>query len=156
MKNKTGFTQAASRGFTLIEIVVVMVILAVLGGIVAPNLIGQIGKAEQKRVKADFKNIATALDLYRLDNSRYPTTEQGLDALVNKPESDPQPKNYKSDGYLENAPIDPWGEPYGYTYPGERGKRYDLYTLGADGIEGGEESDADIYNSEETSNSESE
>lgn len=136
-----------SRGFTLIEIVVVMVILAILGGVVAPALIGRITQAEAAAAKADFKNIETALKLYRLDNSNYPTTEQGLSALVYAPTSDPVPRNYKSDGYLDSLPKDPWGFEYLYVYPGDHGK-FDICSLGADGIEGGEDSNKDICNFE--------
>jgi len=98
-------------------------------------------------VKADFSNIATALKLYKLDNFNYPTTEQGLGALVEKPTMDPIPRNWKQGGYLERMPEDPWGRPYKYLNPPEFGHGdYDLYSLGADGVTGGEDQNADIGN----------
>jgi general secretion pathway protein G len=128
-------------GFSLIEIMVVIVIIGLLIGIVAPNVIGRADEARVQKVQADFKAIQTALKMYRLDNFVYPTTEQGLQALVTRPSSAPVPRNWKS--YLESLPMDPWGKPYLYVSPGES-HDYDIYTLGADGISGGEGVNADI------------
>lgn len=137
----------AQTGFSLIEIMVVLVIIGLLVAIVAPNVLDRADDARLQKVQADFKNIETALKLYRLDNFSYPTTEQGLQALVEQPTMEPAPRNYKSGGYLEQLPLDPWGRPYLYLRPGEQsGGDYDIYTLGADGITGGEEQDADIGN----------
>jgi general secretion pathway protein G len=131
------------RGFSLIEIMVVIVIIGLLVGIVAPNVIGRADEARQQKVQADFKAIQTALKMYRIDNYMYPTTEQGLDALVNKPTLAPTPRNWKNGGYLESLQTDPWGNPYLYMSPGES-RDYDIYSLGADGIVGGEGNNADI------------
>src|SRR5690554_667127 len=131
------------RGFSLIEIMVVIVIIGLLVGIVAPNVIGRADEARQQKVQADFKAIQTALKMYRIDNFMYPTTEQGLDALVNRPTLAPVPRNWKSGGYLESLQTDPWGNPYLYMSPGES-RDYDIYSLGADGIVGGEGNNADI------------
>jgi general secretion pathway protein G len=128
-------------GFSLIEIMVVIVIIGLLIGIVAPNVIGRADEARVQKVQADFKAIQTALKMYRLDNFVYPTTEQGLQALVTRPSSAPVPRNWKS--YLESLPMDPWGKPYLYVSPGES-HDYDISTLGADGISGGEGVNADI------------
>ena len=132
-------------GFSLIEIMVVLIII----GVIAAGVGGQfLGKADQARVdqaNVDFATIEQALKLYRLDNFRYPTNEQGLEALVEQPTSDPVPRQWQPGGYLDALPIDPWGNPYVYVIPGERGD-FDLYSLGADGQSGGEEFDADIFN----------
>ena len=125
---------------------VVVVILGVLAGMVGISVFGNVDKANIKATKADLKTIAQALDLYKLDNFTYPTTEEGLDALINKPDN---ARNYPQGGYLKKkeAPRDPWNRPYEYVSPGESGP-YDLYSLGADGQEGGEEAAADIYESD--------
>ena len=130
------------RGFTLIEIMVVVVIIGLLAAIVAPNLIGNIDRAAVNRARADIRSIETALNLYRLDNFRYPTTDQGLQALVGNPGEAAAP-NWKA--YLRNLPSDPWNQRYLYAYPGQRGE-FDLFSYGADGTEGGEDIDADIGN----------
>lgn len=132
------------RGFTLIEIMVVVIILGILAAIVAPNVIGRIDDAQIARVQQDLRGIENALKFYRLDNFTYPTNEQGLDALVNKP-SDPSIKNWKTGGYLDRAPKDPWGNPYQYLNPGNQGE-IDIYTLGRDGRPGGEGLDKDLGN----------
>ena len=132
----------AQRGFTLIEIMVVVVIIGLLAAIVAPNLIGNIDKAAVTRAKGDIRSIETALNLYRLDNFRYPTTDQGLDALVTNP-GEATAANWKQ--YLRSAPSDPWSQPYQYEYPGRQGE-FDVFSLGADGQEGGEDINADIGN----------
>jgi general secretion pathway protein G len=132
------------RGFTLIEIMVVVIILGILAAIVAPNVIGRIDDAQITRVQQDLRGIENALKFYRLDNFAYPTSEQGLDALVNKP-SDPNIKNWKSGGYLDRLPKDPWGNRYEYLNPGQNGE-IDIYTFGRDGRPGGEDIDADLGN----------
>jgi general secretion pathway protein G len=135
------------RGFSLVEILVVLVIIGLLVSIVAPNVLQRADEARIQKVKADFKNIETALKLYKLDNFNYPTTEQGLMALVEKPSIDPIPRNWKQGGYLERAPEDPWGRLYKYLNPPEFGHGdYDLYSQGADGVSGGEDQNADIGN----------
>ncbi len=133
-----------SAGFTLIEIMVVVVILGILAAIVAPNIIGRVEQARVTRAKTDIQPIDAALKMYRIDNSRYPTTEQGLEALVQKPAGANLPK-YTPDGYLEKLRKDPWSSPYQYLYPGQHG-RLDIYSFGADGLPGGADNDADIGN----------
>lgn len=136
------------RGFSLIEIMVVLVIMGLLVTIVAPNVLDQADRARVQKVQADFKAIETALKIYRLDNYNYPTSEQGLDALVDKPTIDPIPGSWKKNGYLPDLPIDPWGRPYLYLSPSEYSEKseFDLYSLGADGVTGGEDQNADIGN----------
>ena len=133
-----------SAGFTLIEIMVVVVILGILAALVAPNVIRRIDDARVAKAKQDIRAYETALNLYRMDNFRYPTTEQGLEALVTRP-VDPNIRNWKDGGYIDGIKKDPWGNDYAYLAPGSRGD-YDLYTLGADGQPGGEGQDADIGN----------
>lgn len=130
-------------GFTLIEIMVVMVILGLLVAIVAPNIMGRSDQAKVTVAETQLSNIANALDLYRLDNSHYPSTQQGLEALVSKPSGSPEPRNWNPDGYLKNVPEDPWGSEYQYVSPGTEGP-YDLYSYGSDGQEGGDGDAADI------------
>ncbi|WP_115717088.1 type II secretion system major pseudopilin GspG [Gallaecimonas mangrovi] len=131
------------RGFTLIEIMVVVVILGMLIAIVAPNVLGNKDKAMVQKAVADINGLESALEMYYLDNSTLPTTDQGLQALVSAPS--PAPRNYRQGGYIKRLPNDPWGRPYIYINPGEHG-RYDLYSLGADGQEGGDGLNADIGN----------
>jgi len=135
----------AAGGFSLVEILVVLVIMGLLVSIVAPTVLNQADDARVKKAQADFKAIETALKIYRLDNYVYPSTEQGLDALVTASSLDPQPRNFKNGGYLSEIPVDPWGLPYLYLSPGENGE-VDIYTLGADGLAGGEGQNADIGN----------
>jgi general secretion pathway protein G len=132
-----------SSGFTLIEIMVVVVILAVLGALVVPKILENVDKARVTRAQSDIRAIETALDLYRLDNFKYPTTEQGLMALVKQP-VDPTITNYRSGGYLKSVPIDPWNSPYMYASPGADGRDYDITSYGRDGKPGGDGYDADI------------
>ena len=133
------------RGFTLLELMIVLVLLGVLASIAVPTYLGRADAARIQKVTADFSTIATALSLYKLDNATLPTTNQGLAALASKPELDPVPSRYKTGGYINDLPLDPWGRAYLYLYPAREGEReYDLYTLGADGKTGGEGQDADI------------
>ena len=132
-----------ARGFTLIEIMVVVVILAILGTLVAPQILGRIDEARITKAREDMKLYESALDLYRMDNFRYPTSEQGLDALVHRP-NDPNLKNYKPDGYVKQVVKDPWGHDYVYVAPGTGGAPYDLMSFGADGAVGGTGNDADL------------
>lgn len=132
-------------GFTLIEIMVVIVILAMLAALVGPKLMGRTDDAKVTDARVQIKNIETALKLYKLDNGSYPSTEQGLGALVTKPTVGVIPKNYKDGGYLESKkmPGDPWGNDYLYVSPGEHGD-YDLFSYGPDGAKGGDGKNADI------------
>jgi general secretion pathway protein G len=136
-------TRQKQTGFTLIEIMVVMVILGLLVAIVAPNILGRSDEARVTVAKTQLSNIANALDLYRLDNSHYPSTQQGLEALVSKPNGSPEPRNWNPSGYMKNVPVDPWDNQYQYISPGTNGP-YDLFSYGADGNEGGEGLNADI------------
>lgn len=129
-------------GFTLIEVMVVVAILGILATIVMTNVIGKDDQARVTTTKASLSAVAKALDMYKLDNHKYPTTDEGLNALVQKPAS---AKTWPDGGYLSRMPEDPWGHPFQYVYPGSNGRRYDLYSLGADGAEGGTGYDADIY-----------
>ena len=132
-------------GFSLIEIMVVLVIIGLLVSIVAPNVLDQADDARIKKVHADFSAIETALSMYRLNNYNYPTSEQGLQALVQRPTIDPIPTNWKKGGYLKDMPLDPWQRPYLYLSPAEfSDDEFEIYTLGADGINGGEDQNADI------------
>ena len=134
-----------SSGFTLIEIMVVVVILAILATLVVPKVMDRPDQARIVKIHQDLQGIDSALQLYKLDNYTYPTTEQGLEALVRKPNLPPAAPHWKEGGYLARLPVDPWDRPYQYLSPGQHGP-FDLYTLGADGQEGGEKMDADIGN----------
>lgn len=133
------------RGFTLIEIMVVIVILAMLAAFVGPKLLGRTDEAKVKTTRIQVKGLESALKLYKLDNGTFPTTEQGLSALVTKPTVGVVPKSYREGGYLESksVPKDAWGNDYVYVSPGEHGD-YDLSSYGADGVKGGEDKNADI------------
>ena len=137
-----------ASGFTLIEIMVVLVIIAILGALIGPQIFGQVDNARIKATKLDIQSLGTALDMYQMDNFRYPTTEQGLEALVKVPTIEPVPRNWRPQGYLrsKSVPKDQWGNDYLYIVPGDHGGPYDLYTLGADEQVGGEEADADRGN----------
>ncbi|MDE2149890.1 MAG: type II secretion system major pseudopilin GspG [Gammaproteobacteria bacterium] len=139
--------RSRAAGFTLIEIMVVVVILGILAAIVVPRIMDQPDKARVAKAKQDIQVLGTALDLYKLDNYAYPSTQQGLQALVNPPQGDPPAPNWKPGGYIQKLPTDPWGHPYQYLYPGVKDPNgYDLYTLGADGKPGGDGINADIGN----------
>ena len=130
-------------GFTLIEIMVVIVILGLLAALVVPKLIGRTEEAKRTTARIQMKNLQQALELFKLDNGFFPTTEQGIEALIQMPTVGRIPKNYRSDGYIDKLPRDPWGEPYVYICPGLQGS-FDLFSYGADGVAGGEGEDADI------------
>jgi general secretion pathway protein G len=132
---------AAKRGFTLIELMVVLVIIGLLAALIVPNVLDRADDARLTAARTDVSNVMQSLKLYRLDNQRYPTGEQGLQALVTKPTASPVPQNWRP--YLEKLPQDPWGQPYKYLSPGLKGE-VDVFSLGADGKEGGEGKDADI------------
>ena len=131
------------RGFTLLEVMVVVVILGILAALVVPKIIGRPDEARVIAAKQDIASLMQALKLYRLDNQRYPTTEQGLQALSARPVTAPVPLNWKAGGYVERLPKDPWGNPYQYLNPGVRGE-IDVFSFGADGAPGGDGNDADI------------
>lgn len=125
-------------GFTLIELMVVIVILGLLAAMVLPNVFGNKEIADRQKVVSDITAYENALEMYRLDNSRYPTTDQGLDALVNKPSLDPIPRNFRNEGYVKRLANDPWGNEYLLLQPGENG-RIDIYSVGLDGEDGTED-----------------
>lgn len=141
MSSRTTQPRRFQAGFTLIEILVVVVIIGILGAIIVPNLLGRPDQARITAAQSDIRNLANALDIYRLDNFVYPSTEQGLEALVRKPAGFPEPKNYSPDAYIKQLPTDPWGSPYVYEREGDT---FNLFSLGADGAEGGEGTNADI------------
>ncbi|KAF1018854.1 MAG: Type II secretion system protein G [Paracidovorax wautersii] len=130
-----------ARGFTLIELMVVLAIIGVLAALIVPNVLSRADDARVTAARTDVNNLMQALKLYRLDNQRYPTTEQGLQALVVRPTTNPAPSNWKS--YLDKLPNDPWGRPYQYLNPGVHGP-VDVFSFGADGQPGGEGHDADV------------
>ncbi|HJU40658.1 MAG TPA: type II secretion system major pseudopilin GspG [Tahibacter sp.] len=146
-----GFTLIAKprpcrgSGFTLIEMLVVVVILAILAAVVVPQVMQHPGEARVARSKADIQAIVTSLNTYKLDNFNYPSTEQGLEALVTKPAGSPDAPNWRKGGYLDRVPKDPWGRAYLYLAPGTHGE-IDVYTLGADGKSGGDGENGDIGN----------
>lgn len=142
MKNTSTSGQS---GFTLIEIMVVVVILGILAALVVPQIMSRPDQAKVTVARGDIKAVAAALDMYKLDNHAYPSTQQGLEALVEKPSGNPPAKNWNREGYLKRLPVDPWGTVYQYLAPGTKGA-FDLYSLGADGKQGGSELDADIGN----------
>ncbi|MEB7885650.1 type II secretion system major pseudopilin GspG [Serratia fonticola] len=125
--------QQRQRGFTLLEIMVVIVILGILASLVVPNLMGNKEKADHQKVVSDIVALESALDMYKLDNSRYPTTEQGLQALVTRPSAQPEPRNYPQGGYIRRLPQDPWGADYQLLSPGQHGQ-LDVFSYGPDGI----------------------
>lgn len=133
----------ADAGFSLLELMVVVVILSILALVIVPRVIDRPDQARVARAQSDIAAIVGAVNLYRLDNFRYPTTEQGLAALVDRPASEPLPQNWAANGYMDRVPIDPWGRPYQYLQPGVHGD-FDVFTYGADGTSGGTGADADI------------
>jgi general secretion pathway protein G len=134
---------ARSAGFSLLELMVVVVIMSILALVVMPRIIDRPDQARVARAHADIASLSSAVKLYKLDNFRYPTTEQGLAALVNRPAAEPVPANYAQNGYIDRLPKDPWGNDYQYLSPGVHGE-FDIFTLGADGVAGGTGLDADI------------
>jgi general secretion pathway protein G len=135
----------SARGFTLIEIMVVVVIIGLLAAVIVPSMFGRVEEARVAKAKSDIQAIETGLTMYRLDNFKYPSTDLGLSALSTRP-NDPTVRNWRAEGYLKRISKDPWGNPYQYVFPGTRGQDYDLFSLGADAREGGEGADADIGN----------
>ena len=133
--------RSLAAGFTLIEILVVVVILGILGAVVVPQLLSRPDTARVQAAQTDLRLIASSLDVYRLDNFQYPSTEQGLEALVTRPSGFPEPKNWNPDGYINKLPTDPWGTPYVYE---RQDSNFLLLSYGADGAEGGEGLNADI------------
>jgi general secretion pathway protein G len=132
-------------GLTLIEILVVIIVIGLLAGLVAPQIIGRVSEARGATARTQIELFSVALDNYRLDNARYPTTEQGLEALRTEPTTEPVPTNWRGPYLRKEIPLDPWNRPYVYVSPGEENPTsYDLFTLGADGVPGGEDEDADI------------
>jgi len=134
-----------ASGFTLIEIMVVVIIIGLLAAVIIPEVIGKVDEARVAKTKQDIQSLETALTMFRLDNSKYPTTEQGVKALVVQP-TDPSIRHWRPGGYIQRVSKDPWGNDYQYVYPGTHGKEYDLFSLGADGQPGGDGIDADIGN----------
>jgi general secretion pathway protein G len=137
------FTRTTQRGFTLIEIMVVVVIMGILAALVVPKLMGRADDARITAARQDISTMMQALKLYKLDNQRYPTTEQGLQALISKPTSGPAANGWKNGGYVEKLPKDPWGGQYQYLSPGVKSE-VDIFSYGADGQPGGAGNDADI------------
>ncbi|MGP4956297.1 type II secretion system major pseudopilin GspG [Pseudomonas helleri] len=137
---------STQRGFTLIEIMVVVVIIGVLGAIVVPQFMSRPDQAKVTAAHTDIQAISTALEMYRLDTFNYPSTQQGLEALVTRPSGTPLAKNWNPQGYLKSLPVDPWGTPYQYLNPGTHSAGYDLFSFGADGVQGGEGFATDIGN----------
>jgi general secretion pathway protein G len=135
----------AAQGFTIIEIMVVVVIIGLMAAVVAPNIFGSLGKAQISKVKQDIRALEAALTTYKLDNFSFPSSSAGLSALVTRP-SDETAKNWQKGGYVQRVPKDPWERDYLYANPSTHGGDYDIYSLGADGQPGGEDDNADIGN----------
>ncbi|MFO7728488.1 MAG: type II secretion system major pseudopilin GspG [Desulfonatronovibrio sp.] len=140
-----------SKGFSLIELMIVVVILGLLAGLLVPRIMDRPEEAKVTKARMDMRTIESALRFYRLDNGFYPTTEQGLESLVRKPETSPAPEKWRSGGYLETSsiPRDPWGNYFIYRSPGDQGRDYEIISLGADGKEGGTGFNRDLKNWEE-------
>ena len=145
MKSKFSLKNSDCRGFTLIELMVVIVILGILAGLIIPRIMGRPEEAKRLKANLQIESLETALKLYKLDNGMYPDTEQGLQALVEEPEAGTLPKNWRKGGYLEKGrvPKDPWGNEFVYLSPGVHGE-YDIISYGADGVSGGDEKNKDI------------
>ncbi|MDH5545708.1 MAG: type II secretion system major pseudopilin GspG [Gammaproteobacteria bacterium] len=137
--------RSKSAGFSLIELMVVIVILGILAAVVVPRVMDRPDTARIAKAKQDIRTLEAALNLYKLDNFNYPSTDQGLESLVQKPSGTPEPRNWKDGGYIDRLPKDPWGNEYQYLIPGVNGS-FDIYSFGADGVEGGDEINADIGN----------
>ncbi|HKF96551.1 MAG TPA: type II secretion system major pseudopilin GspG [Gammaproteobacteria bacterium] len=142
---RNNLRRRAASGFTLIEVMVVVVILSILAAIVVPNVMSSPDEARIVKAKQDIRALESALNLYRLDNYVYPSTEQGIQALVTRPTTPPEPQNWKAEGYIDRLPTDPWGHPYQYLSPGQNGE-FDLYSMGADGQLDGQGVNADVSN----------
>jgi general secretion pathway protein G len=134
-----------TRGFTLLEIMVVVIIIGLLAAVIVPTVMNRVDDAKVTKTKEDIRSLETALTMYYMDNSKYPTNDQGLGALVTQP-TDPTIKNWKAGGYIDRISKDPWGNEYQFVFPGTHGKAYDLCSLGADGQPGGDGINADICN----------
>ena len=146
-RNVLYWTMASRRAFTLLEIIVVIIVLALLAGLVAPQIFGRVSEAKSATARTQIELLSTALDNYRLDNGAYPSTDQGLRALREKPTQAPVPANWRGPYLRKDVPNDPWGKPYLYRFPGERNATgFDLSSLGRDGQPGGTGEDADIAN----------
>ena len=145
IKQNMSSQRHAQRGFTLIEIMVVVIIIGLLAAVIVPSVISKVDEARVTKAKADIQSLETALTMFRLDNSKYPTTDQGLQSLVVAP-TDPSIRHWRQGGYLQHVSKDPWGNDYQYVFPGTHGREYDLFTLGADGQPGGDGTNADIGN----------
>lgn len=145
MNKRRGFLASKKSGFTLVEIMVVVVIIGLLAAIVVPAVLSRVEQARRTTAKTQIESLVSALEMYRLDNGAYPTTQQGLEALVKKPTLAPIPKKYPNEPYIKSVPADPWKNPYIYRSPGERGL-FDIISTGPDSEEGGEGSNADITN----------
>jgi general secretion pathway protein G len=135
----------SASGFKLNEIIVVVVIIGQRASVILPNVFGNVEKAQVTKAKSDLQALEAGLTMYKLDNYKYPSTDIGLQALVQRP-NDPTVRNWREGGYLRRISLDPWGNPYQYLFPGTHGQDYDLYSFGADGQEGGEGKNADIGN----------
>jgi general secretion pathway protein G len=140
---KVSTQRLRQRGFTLVEIMVVVVIIGILGALVVPKLLGRTGESRVTAAKVDIATLMQAMKLYKLDNQRYPTTEQGLQSLISKPTTGPAANGWKAGGYVEKLPKDPWGNSYQYLSPGIKGE-IDIFSFGADGQPGGTGEDADV------------
>lgn len=147
---KYTFKTKQQQGFSLIEVLVVVVIMGMLIGLIGPNVLGQVDRARVTTAKSDIASLSQALDMYKLDNHFYPTTDQGLQALVRRPQSSPEPRNWNPEGYIKGSklPLDPWDGEYVYMSPGEDNRPYELLSLGADARSGGEGYSADISSSD--------
>ena len=147
---KYTYKKKQPQGFSLIEVLVVVVIMGMLIGLIGPNVLGQVDRARVTTAKSDIASLSQALDMYKLDNHFYPTTDQGLEALVSRPQSSPEPRNWNPEGYIKGnkLPLDPWDGEYVYMSPGEDNQPYELISLGADARLGGEGYAADISSSD--------
>ena len=147
---KYTYKKKQPQGFSLIEVLVVVVIMGMLIGLIGPNVLGQVDRARVTTAKSDIASLSQALDMYKLDNHFYPTSDQGLEALVRRPQSSPEPRNWNPEGYIKGnkLPLDPWDSEYVYMSPGEDNRPYELISLGADARLGGEGYAADISSSD--------